>query len=106
MNVLPLSCIKSMRRVKITGSNTKLKLYDGTTIKSHGKVNLRCKWNRNERQVEFEVVNNDTIPILGAQTSVNMGLVKFNLEQVDSIRSELNVNHIKSEFADIFNGVG
>ena len=70
-NVISRKQMKNLNLDKhIKSSNLRLKLYDGSIMKTAGKCSLQCKKNNKTIGIDFIVVNQDTQPIIGLKTAL------------------------------------
>ena len=65
-------------------TSQRLQLYDGTLVTPAGRIALEVQDAKNKKQYqcEFVVVRKAAVSLLGAQTSLKMGIVTFNYENV------------------------
>ena len=80
--------------------------YNGSRIRAEGTIILKCKVKGKIYPIKFYIVNNNTQPILGLNTCVQLNLVKRvnNLEINNSNSSDKEV--IINEYKTVFEGLG
>lgn len=104
-NVIPMKIFKSLgyERNKICQTTTQLKSYTGSILKTLGKVSLKCKIKSNSYDIEFFVIDSDSQPILGLESSTQLNLIK----RIETVNACLNsYDTIKEKFRDVFTGTG
>ncbi|XP_064641934.1 uncharacterized protein K02A2.6-like [Lineus longissimus] len=87
-NVIPYYMFRKIRKAPALSQvrNVKLSTYDGSEIKVRGKCSLTCTHKNRDYQIEFIVANVKTEAILGAKSSVHLGLLK----RIYDVRSSTN----------------
>ena len=106
-----LSSITKQKKLRITPTKTKLKLYDGGTLIPVGKCTINCTVGKVTETLEFHVVEiegKDTSTLLSAAASVKLGIMTVNV--VNSVlqtpETTLTEENILQEYSDVFNGLG
>ena len=94
-------------------SNVNLRLFDGTIMKPLGCTSIRVNSENNEfHELEFQVVETKSKPLLSAETCESLGLLNFNphnTQPVYNLESQIPVltkQEILQEYSDVFHGLG
>lgn len=122
-NVIPVQLLNTDTQLEET--EKVLVMYNKSRLKPLGKCRVKLRNPRNDKlyRLEFQVVDqNDRIPLLGRKASEAMKLIKVQYENIlaiDSIVTKqrpgerikdkeelINMDTIKTEFGDVFTGVG
>ena len=61
-------------------------MYNGNTVTSVGNCELECKTSKKKSIIEFQVIDLDVQPILGAETCLKEGLIIINDCEIFSIQ--------------------
>ena len=105
-----LSIIKQDGNPQIESSKTKLKLFDGSLMKSLGEVNLQVIHGRQPQVLKFQVVSGTNKPLLSAETCQKLGLLKFGSQievlTLDVKQAPLTAQSILQDYQDVFKGLG
>ena len=105
-----LSIIKQDGNPQIKSSKTKLKLFDGSLMKSLGEVNLQVIHGGQPQVLKFQVVSGTNEPLLSAETCQKLGLLKFGSQTevltLDVKQAPLTAQSILQDYQDVFKGLG
>ena len=105
-----LSIIKQDGNPQIEGSKTKLKLFDGSLMKSIGEVNLQVIHGGQPQVLKFQVFSGTNKPLLSAGTCQKLGLLKFGSQTevltLDVKQAPLTAQSILQDYQDVFKGLG
>ena len=98
MNVIPERYIKHTSTLT-SSCNTTLHMWNRTVLQPRGKsrLTIRNPTTRKKHSVEFFVVAENLIPLLGKETSEAMGLITISYNKFESV-----ANIVPSETGDIF----
>ncbi len=103
-NVIPKHLLQKLSpKPKLKSATIKLSAYNGTPIPVSGKCIGRLKLKGRTVNVLFIVVDSDTVPILGLNTSVKLNLIKQVYQISKSIQSTTPVHE---EFSDCLGEIG
>jgi len=86
-------------RTSLNHTNSKLQLYDGTTMSVKGTMDIWCMHNGQERLLTFHVVDGSTKPLLSADTCELFGLLTCHVQQAELCNT-------LERFADVFQVLG
>ena len=106
-NEIQMQNVLKQMKIKTVLKKTKSKLrsYSGHTIKPIGSIKLPCYFNNNIYEIEFQVIEQTALTILGSETCQKIGLIQglYNLE-----KSVENVDNsdIQTDYSDLFYGIG
>lgn len=104
VNILPLALFKGMGNERLKSSGLILETYGGFKVKPLGISNLCCTVNGMRKYQEFVVVDNNSIPLLGLKSCIDLNLVK----RIDILKNVMTCE--KSEILkineDLFTGIG
>lgn len=100
-NVLPKSKCNEMGIYRFEKSNLKLYNYNGDPIPTVGQVTLKCKIGNVIKFINFQVCDNDLVPILGLTTVSNFNLIK----RVNNVQSE-ETKSLLTKYENVFTGLG
>jgi hypothetical protein len=105
VNVLPQSVLKKLgQNLKVNLTKITLEAYGGSRLQPTGTIDLMCRY-KNEILIQtFVVIAKDTVPILGLETCVKLGLIK-RIHSVQPRDVNPRANFI-SENEDVFGGLG
>ena len=103
-NVIPKYLLNSLLpRPKLKPTTMKLSAYNGTEIPVAGKCITSIKLKNQKVKVLFIVVDADSVPIIGLNTSEKLNLIK----RVYKIANDISVQaNIEDEFVDCFGEIG
>lgn len=108
VNCIPFDLIKKLN-IGFNENNNEYSVYDysGNKIKIFGTVNLKCSdiESKIERSAEFIVVEDQSEPILGLETSIFFGLIK-RLDVSTLVASVQSKESFVELNKDIFTGLG
>lgn len=95
VNVIPRHLIPN---VELKPCNTVLFMWNSTKIKPLGKSRIVMKNTKNKKRysVEFIVVGQEFVPILGKRTSEQMNLITVHYENINQVNDKF------SDFNDVF----
>ena len=103
-NVIPKHLLQKLSpKPKIKPATIKLSAYNGTSIPVSGKCIGKLKLKDRTVNVLFIVVDSDSVPILGLNTSVKLNLIKQIYQISNDIQS---TTPIHEEFSDCFGEIG
>ena len=103
-NVIPKHLLQKLSpKPKLKPATIKLSAYNGTPIPVSGKCIGRLKLKGRTVNVLFIVVDSDSVPILGLNTSVKLNLIKQVYQIPKNIQSTTPVHE---EFSDCFGEIG
>ena len=88
---------------KIKPATIKLSAYNGTSIPVSGKCIGKLKLKDRTVNVLFIVVDSDSVPILGLNTSVKLNLIKQTYQISKNVQF---TTPIQEEFSDCFGEIG
>ena len=69
---------------KLENSHVKLRVYNGLIIKSLGKALLQCMYAGKRHDLTFQILSNNVVPLLSAQSCSKLGLVEVRAKLVAS----------------------
>jgi len=105
-----LSIIKQDGNPHMDGSKTKLKLFDGSLMKSLGEVKLQVIHGGKTHVLKFQVVSGTNKPLLSAETCQKLELLKLGSQAevlvLDVKQTPLTVQSILKDYEDVFKGLG
>ncbi|XP_060084332.1 uncharacterized protein K02A2.6-like [Ylistrum balloti] len=105
-NVIPLDMMKSMENVDMNlKPSTPMRSFSGHKIKPKGKVTLPCKHKDKMYRQDFQAVDQNVKPILGADACQAMGLVK-RIHSVVSGSTNHIPDDIQKQYGHVFKGIG
>lgn len=92
---------------KILPSTIKLKCFGGMIMKPLGQVVLKCIHNQKSYNLVFQIVSQNSIPMLSANTSIRLGLIQtcFGLAKNTDQHYE-EAKTILKKFPEVFGGLG
>ena len=100
-----LSIIKQDGNPQMESSKTKLKLSDGSLMKSLGEVNLQVTHGEQPQVLKFQVVSGTNKPLLSAETCQKLGLLKFESQaevlNLDVKQAPLTALSILQDYQDV-----
>ena len=106
-NIIPSKVLETMPTPQPTND---LKMYNGSTMKSKGKICIDVTNPKNNvtYQTEFVVINEDCVPLLGNRTLQDMQLMEWKDENILSVGQyvPLSKEQIFTEFPEVFHGTG
>jgi len=85
--------------------NRHLTSYSGNKIQVDGNINLACKYRWKTVNTTFYVVNSEAPPLIGLQTSVDLGLIQLTYAIGRKNGQSVNKEYFMSEYSDL-KGVG
>ena len=88
-------------------SSVTLTMYDGSVRRSIGKCTLQLAAEAISK-LEFEVLDTKHHLLLSLDTCLELGLFKYNIEEVCIVHSDQELTHsrICEEYSDLFSGIG
>lgn len=106
-NVLSAKTFEKVKRneqIKPCSKPTNLVAYGGSKIRTLGFVDLCCHLGAKRFTLPFFIINENVLPLLGLNASLQMGLVSLSKEvhQVSSSTVPDFTQQIKSEYSDLF----
>lgn len=116
-NVIGIENYRDIMKIddpKLIKTKSKLKCFGGFIIEPLGKVYIQCINEGEVQKLEFEVVSNPHIPLLGGQTCKNLGLIHIckeilqedqNIDNNES-KQKKESKKIIEQFEDVFTGIG
>ena len=114
VNILPKTCVPE--NVPIVQSPRQLNLYgNGASIAAEGTCRVLLKNLKNHRkyEVEFVVVDQDCVPLIGSQTAQLMKLIKVKYENIAIVQGtndqspKVNCkSDVLESYNDVFKGLG
>ena len=103
-NVIPKHLLQKFSpKPKIKPATIKLSAYNGTSIPVSGKCIGKLKLKDRTVNVLFIVVDSDSVPILGLNTSVKLNLIKQTYQISKNVQFAVP---IQEEFSDCFGEIG
>ena len=108
VNVLPKHIYnKLVPRPKIKTTSTKLSAYNGSTIPVHGKCLIPLTHKGQQHHLLFIIVNSETTPIIGLDTSERLNLIKRVYKVTESsIEESFSSNTIPDDYPECFGEIG
>ena len=106
MYVINQNVLKQMKiKTALKKTESKLRSYNGHTIKPLGSIKLPCYFNNNIYEIEFQVIAQNATTILGSETCQKIGLIQrmYNVEK--SVENS-DDSGIQNEYSDLFDGIG
>lgn len=99
-NILPYEIYEKMKESDLTleSTNTVLVAFGGSEIKPLGKAKFICEYNNHLYDIYFYIVDTKSVPILGLQSCVQLGIIK----NINVITKE----NLLEKFDDVFKGLG
>ena len=107
-----LSIIKQDGDPQMESSKTKVKLFDGSMMKSLGEVSLQVIHGGQPQVLKFQVVSGTNKSLLSTETCQKLGLLKFGSQTevltLDVKQAPLNLTaqSILQDYQDVFKGLG
>jgi len=71
-----------------------------------GYIWLNCRRKATKKRVRFEIIREKTEPILSLETCQEFNFIKVLDQDVNLIHQEVTLENIKSNFSDLFDGLG
>ena len=103
-NIIPQAPLKNLSpRPMLKSTTMKLSAYNGTEIPVAGKCITSIKLKNQKVHVLFIVVDADSVPILGLNTSEKLNLIKGVYKSTNDNPAQPN---IEDEFSDCFGEIG
>lgn len=103
VNVIPRRLVKHR---KLEPTNTRLSMYNKSTLKPVGKcqVKLRNPVNKMTYNVEFQVVDDNLIPLISGKAAEEMCLITINYENFKQLHAvtTTDVEKLVSEYGEVF----
>ena len=87
-------------------SSLKLHSFTGDRINIIGTTVFRCIHNKKHFNLEFNIVENDHIPLLSANTCTGLGLIICKELKSESSDSVSSAEEIINKYAHVFQGIG
>jgi hypothetical protein len=118
VNVIPYYVFRKIKGAPpLQKTLVKLTSYNGSDVPVRGKCKLSVEYKLHDYELEFIIANVKTEPILGADASVKLGMLKriysVNQDQVEQpeeipkfVPKETSDDTILNEYPDLFEGVG
>lgn len=101
-NVIPSTVCSKAGIKKLHRSKAKLVSYTGHSIKTIGKADISISVQGKYHVIPVQVVDSETVPVLGLQSSVDLGLI----QRVYTAEKQPTLEDVKSKHANLFNGIG
>jgi len=109
VNIIPISIFRSIGlKHPMQAPDCKLIAYSGNMLNTLGVVNLDCCHRTVVRPTKFYIVDTNAPPLIGTQSSLDLGLIKLTYA-VDAPSSEEAVftkETVMKVYGDVFKGVG
>lgn len=106
VNILPYKLFKltGLADGMIKSTSTVLNSYTGDKLNVMGVCQISCKHENsmNQHLLNFYVINSDTEPLLGLESSINLNLIS----RINSIGPNNPYTEIIEQYKDVFNGIG
>jgi len=116
MSLRDLAVINQTGDPPLRSSKVKLKLFDGSLMTPCGVATLKIHRDNTTQELDFQIVETVDKPLLSAETSVKLGLLKLSFTdtaQVNSMGTEpvkssvpLTREKILADYKDVFKGLG
>ncbi|XP_053376974.1 uncharacterized protein K02A2.6-like [Mercenaria mercenaria] len=110
VNILPHFALQQLGvKTALCSSVTKLTGYNGNPLVCLGSITLQCTHepSAQTKYVEFHVVDTQSPPLFGFQTSIDFGLVKLaHAVTSNYVSSPLNKTAVLNEYSQVFKGIG
>lgn len=101
-NILSKSLYDKISSGKLAKSKSRLVSYSGHRIDTTGKANLSLCYKGKYYVADFEIVSENSEPILGLSTCLDLKLVK----RVNSVSGNQDPKLLVKEYEDLFHGLG
>lgn len=113
-NIIPAKQYQCLKlKYPLEAPDCTLTSYTGDALPIMGTVSLPCLSKHKSINARFHVVNSDTTPLLGLQTSMDLGLIKLtfsvenaSLEQNTTTTHCLTKDSVTHKYKDLFKGLG
>ena len=101
-NVIPAMYVHG----EILPTPIKLKMWNQSVITSLGKcrIKLRNPVNQKKYSVEFIIIKEDFMPLLGKRAAEQMNLIVVNFHNMKPVHKLTTVSSIVIQYQDVFNG--
>ena len=101
-NVIPARYVQG----ELLPTPIKLKMWNQSIISSLGKcrIKLRNPVNQKKYSVEFIVVKEDLLPLLGKRAAEQMDLMVVNYDNMKPVHKLTTVSSIVNQYQDVFTG--
>ncbi|MCG7868790.1 MAG: hypothetical protein JAY74_20765, partial [Candidatus Thiodiazotropha taylori] len=108
VNILPASRLAQFRlNYPLEASQQKLTSYTGNLLPVQGQVTLDCSYKDKTVKAICYVVEDSTTPLVGLQTSLDLGLIKLTYAvESTPCSAPLTKQTVQHEYSALFNGVG
>ncbi|XP_053388481.1 uncharacterized protein K02A2.6-like [Mercenaria mercenaria] len=110
VNILPHFALQQLGvKTALCSSVTKLTGYNGNPLVCLGSITLQCTHepSAQTKYVEFHVVDTQSPPLFGFQTSIDFGLVKLaHAVTSNYVSFPLNKTAVLNEYSQVFKGIG
>ncbi|XP_052778759.1 uncharacterized protein K02A2.6-like [Mya arenaria] len=107
VNTLPKRHFEKLNvKSPLEASESNLTSYSGNKIQVDGKITLACKYRSKTVNTTFYIVSSDAPPLIGLQTSVDLGLIQLTYAIDREHGQPVNKEYVMSEYSDLFKGVG
>lgn len=93
---------------KMNKSGAMLKFYNGNVAKPKGEVTFKCHYKNNMYDLRFQVVEGKEMPLIGAESCLQLNLLKLNVNAVTEAEKKqlLSKEEIIERYQDTFKGLG
>lgn len=98
VNIIPYNLFRRLKKTYLQTSQAHLTSYCGQKLNVVGKAQLKCRTQKCERVLEFQVIDARAKPILGLNGCESLNLV----QRIDIVEND----EILSSFSDVFEGLG
>ena len=109
-NTIPYKTWKRIKkRPVLTSSSVMLKALGGTVIEHKGTALVEMKVGEKQCKAEIYVTSQKTVPILGLQTCLKLGLIQpgENVDEIHAVsRDQLTEESLQNSYPEVFNGLG
>ena len=104
-NVLPYHVYKQISHKPLKASKSRLVSYSGHRLNTVGKVTLLVSTKNKYIPLEFEIVKDKSMPILGLKACLELNLIS-RLYSLNSNSKTATSEEILDSYSDIFEGLG
>ena len=104
-NVLPYHVYKQISRKPLKASKSRLVSYSGHRLNTVGKVTLLVSTKNKYIPLEFEIVKNKSMPILGLKACLELNLIS-RLYSLNLNSKTATTEEILDSYSDVFEGLG
>ena len=102
VNILP---VKFVPDLQLDAYDKSLRMYNSTVLKPLGRqrIKIRNPANQKRYNVQFVIVKENLIPILGKQASEQMGLITVHYSKIAAVTQDAtSSDKLMTEYADVF----